>query len=165
MLILLFYLFIGFVVSLLLHICALTKIAYHPNWLVNTLGIGINVVVIVVFLIGGKIKRATGEKELIWITLKNCPRWLKLITGLIMLYGTVVFGLSFIWLVLHSETMDEQVGIHIASTALTALMLLFYAAFFTMLYCYRKIYKKCARDNASQLEEKNIFSFNNKTAL
>lgn len=162
MLILLFYLFLGFLVSLVIHICVFLKIAYPPNWLITTLGIGINVVVLVAWIVSRKLKKATREKELIWITLECCPYWLKIVTGLIIVYGTVMFILCFIWPFseLH-RTRNDDVAFNIVYRGFTALMLLFYSAFFTMLYCYRKLYKKFVRGDISILKANNIMSNHN----
>ncbi|MFA5251725.1 MAG: hypothetical protein WC454_03965 [Phycisphaerae bacterium] len=156
MLILLFYLFLGFLVSLVMHICVFLNIAYPPKWLVTTLGIGINIVVLAVFLISRKIKKAIVKKELIRVLLDCCPYWLKIATGLVVMYGIVIFVSCFVWPFSElSTTRNENVVLHIAYEGLTALMLLFYGSFFTLLYCYRKLYKMYVCKDVSKLKAGN----------
>jgi hypothetical protein len=152
MLILLFYLFLGFLVLLVIHICVFLNVAYPPKWLVAILGIGINLIVLAAFLISRKIKKAVRKKDLIWLILDCCPCWLKIATGLIIMYGIVIFIFCFSWPFSEfSTTRNEDVAIHIAYKGFTALMMLFYASLFTLLYCYRKLYKMYVCNDASTL--------------
>ena len=139
----------GFLTSLVVHISIICGHFPPPEVLIIILNYGLLILVSLRLIISRKMNEGLKVQEVVKLVFNSCPKWLKIVAGVIITYGVVVsasFLTSAFYHVYANYEVDTKENLEIFKSrfyiGLSALWIFIYAFEFTTLYCYRKIRKK-----------------------
>lgn len=159
---LLFGSILGLLSSLFIHISAFCDLSLPPEILVKILNIGILTLLCLGGIISKRIRRGMTKKEFRKSVFNSCPNLLRIIAGVIIVYGIIVsvsFLASSFYHVYTNYEADTKENIEIFNSrfyiGLSALWISIYMFEFTLLYCYRKLWKTQVYDSTAMLKVEN----------
>ena len=159
MLVLLFCSILGLLISFVIHICAFLSLFHPAKILVMALNIGIWILFLSGEYFSKRIKKGIDKKEFRKSAISSCPYWLWVTAGIIIIYGTIMLIFSLVGAFsVTNTTKNSEIALDKFYRGYSALMMAIYALEFSLLYCYRKLWKAQVYDDASilKLENTNI---------
>lgn len=152
MLTLLLMAIVGFVFSLILHVCTLLDVYQPPDQLVIAQNVGIGILFIAIGVILRRARRGLDEHFYKKHLLNISPEWMKPVVGFFTVYGVVVFAVF-----LHGAfaSASARAGVEITLSkfhkGLSALLMVFYVVEVSILYSLRVLLKShvkyCSNDH------------------
>jgi len=132
MLILLFISFIGFILSLVIHVLSIFEI----QWISENLVLLMHLVLIPLFCANPIIKKryeSKGITNFVKTSQDTCPEWMKLTSGLLIIYSVLILGYSLI------AKYYMKTGSNHLIRGFSGLLIAEYAFLFSLYYCARKV--------------------------